>query len=201
MPVIMCSSLTQRGAKVTIEALACGASDYVAKPAGQSGREAAQRALAQDLIPKIHALTSRASTPSAPQQLSPLVFPRLPRGAAAPPLVSSLAPGFSAPFRPQLITATPAVVAIGVSTGGPAALDVLLPALPADFPLPVLIVQHMPELFTRLFAERLNGRCRLRVREAVEGEPVRAGTIYIARGNWHMEVLAAARPARRPRCT
>jgi hypothetical protein len=59
---------------------------------------------------------------------------------------------------------------IGVSTGGPAALDILLPALPANFPLPVLIVQHMPELFTRLFAERLNGRCPLQVREAAEGE-------------------------------
>ena len=67
------------------------------------------------------------------------------------------------------------------------------PALPASFPLPVLIVQHMPELFTKLFAERLNGRCPLRVREAAEGDAVRAGTIYIARGNWHMEVLAAAR--------
>ena len=62
-----------------------------------------------------------------------------------------------------------------------------------SFPLPVLIVQHMPELFTRLFAERLNGRCKLRVREAAEGDAVRAGTIYIARGNWHMEVLAGAR--------
>ncbi len=101
------------------------------------------------------------------------------------------------PTGPKPISSTPAVVAIGVSTGGPAALDVLLPALPANFPLPVLIVQHMPELFTRLFAERLNGRCRLRVREAAEGDPVRAGTIYIARGNWHMEVLAgfAHRPA------
>ena len=67
------------------------------------------------------------------------------------------------------------MLAIGVSTGGPAALDVLLPALPASFPLPVLIVQHMPELFTKLFAERLNGRCKLRVREAAEGDPVRAG--------------------------
>src|ERR1017187_7254415 len=65
MPVIMCSSLTQRGAKVTIEALAFGASDYVAKPAGQSGREAAMRALSQDLIPKIQALTSRQASPSA----------------------------------------------------------------------------------------------------------------------------------------
>ncbi len=84
------------------------------------------------------------------------------------------------------------MVAIGVSTGGPAALDLLLPALPATFPLPVLIVQHMPELFTRLFAERLNGRCKLRVREAAEGDTVVPGTISIARGNWHLEVVAAS---------
>jgi two-component system chemotaxis response regulator CheB len=84
------------------------------------------------------------------------------------------------------------VLVIGVSTGGPAALDVLLPTLPGDFPLPVLIVQHMPELFTKLFAERLDGRCRLRVREASEGDPVRKGAILIARGNWHMEVVAGA---------
>ncbi len=174
MPVIMCSSLTQRGAKVTIEALACGASDYVAKPASQSGREAAMRALSQDLIPKIHALTS------LPQP----VFP----GTARAPL-----PAPMAPFNSQAVTSIPAALVIGVSTGGPAALDILLPELPANFPLPVLIVQHMPELFTRLFAERLNGRCPLRVREAVEGEPVRPGTICIARGNWHMEVLAGAR--------
>ena len=126
IPVIMCSSLTQRGAKVTIEALACGASDYVAKPAGQSSREEA-------------------------------------------------------------------MLVIGVSTGGPAALDILLPNLPANFPLPVLIVQHMPELFTKMLAERLNGRCPLQVREGVEGEPVRAGSIYIAKGNWHLEVQAGAR--------
>jgi two-component system chemotaxis response regulator CheB len=80
-----------------------------------------------------------------------------------------------------------------VSTGGPAALEVLLPSLPESFPLPVLIVQHMPELFTKLIAERLNSRCRLRVREAAEGEAVCSGTIFIARGNWHMEVLAASR--------
>jgi len=152
MPVIMCSSLTQRGARVTIEALASGASDYVAKPSGQS-REDAAKALAHELIPKIKALTTQ-----------PVIAP------------------------PQATTV------IGVSTGGPAALDVLLPQLPATFPLPVLIVQHMPELFTRLFAERLNGRCPLEVREAAEGDLVRPGTIYIAKGNWHMEVLASVRP-------
>ncbi|MDR3775161.1 MAG: chemotaxis response regulator protein-glutamate methylesterase [Terracidiphilus sp.] len=193
MPVIMCSAVTQRGAKVTLEALASGASDYVAKPSGQANREAATRALSQDLGPKIHALTCQYPSPlpgplPGSQQGPQLsgVFPGLPQRS---PLVPALAPF----LRQQAISISPAVLAIGVSTGGPAALDALLPLLPANFPLPVLIVQHMPELFTRIFAERLNGRCKLRVREAAEGEPVCPGTIAIARGNWHMEVLAAAR--------
>ncbi|MGC1463287.1 MAG: chemotaxis response regulator protein-glutamate methylesterase [Terracidiphilus sp.] len=196
MPVIMCSSLTQRGASVTIEALAGGASDYVTKPAGQSGREAAFRALAQDLIPKIHALTNPAQQDSLNRSQRPApfqpraVFP----GAARSPLSLPLTQSRSQLFRPQPISTVPAVVVVGVSTGGPAALDVLLPTLPANFALPVLIVQHMPELFTRLFAERLNGRCNLSVCEAAESDPVRAGTIYIARGNWHLEALAASTP-------
>ena len=175
MPVIMCSSLTQRGAKVTIEALSFGASDYVAKPTGQADRESAMQALSQDLIPKIHALTSQ------PQPLLP--------SAPRTPLITTFAP----PPKAQTISSIPVAVAIGVSTGGPAALDLLLPTLPASFPLPILIVQHMPELFTKLFAERLDGRCPMQVREAVEGAPVRAGAIYIAKGNWHLEVLAGAR--------
>jgi two-component system chemotaxis response regulator CheB len=183
MPVIMCSSLTQRGAGVTIEALASGASDYVAKPCGQAGREQAIRALAQELIPKIRALTA-----------SP-VQPRRPIVSPAVPCLASLVQRSSAQPLPST---PPSVVAIGVSTGGPAALDVILPALPAQFPLPVLVVQHMPEVFTRLFAERLARRCRLRVQEAFEGAPVSSGTIYIARGNWHMEVLAAACPGAPP---
>jgi len=175
MPVIMCSSLTQRGARVTIEALASGASDYVAKPSGQEGRESAIRALAQELIPKIRALTCHLQA--------------RPVAAAAPRTVLPTPP---APSAPQMST-KPLVLAIGVSTGGPAALDVLLPELPAGFPLPVFIVQHMPEVFTQLLAERLSRRCALRVSEAAEGMPAIAGGIYIARGNWHMEALPAAR--------
>jgi len=178
MPVIMCSSLTQRGAKVTIDALACGASDYVAKPTGQSGREESCRALSLELIPKIQTLTRQPQAP--PTTVHPSALP--------PPHISPLAPP-----KAQPVSSTPVALAIGVSTGGPAALDILLPALPVTFPLPVLIVQHMPELFTRLFAERLNSRCPLPVREAAEGDPVRPGTIYIAKGNWHMEVLSGAR--------
>jgi two-component system chemotaxis response regulator CheB len=170
-PVIMCSSLTQRGAKVTIEALASGATDYVAKPSGQSSREAAMQALSHDLIPRIHALTN------VPQACL--------SGAARSSLLAS-------PKQPPA-SFIPAALVIGVSTGGPAALEILLPQLPACFPLPVFIVQHMPELFTMLLAERLNGRCPLHVHEGFEGEPVRGGSIYIARGNWHMELQAGAR--------
>ena len=176
MPVIMCSSLTRHGARVTIEALAGGASDYVAKPAGQSGREAATRALAQELLPKIRALTAHSEARHA--------------AAVEPCTVLPMPPSLSAPH----VSARPLVVAIGVSTGGPAALDVLLPQLPVGFPLPVLIVQHMPEMFTRLLAERLGRRCALRVCEAAEGAPAAGGSVYIARGNWHMEAMAAARP-------
>jgi two-component system chemotaxis response regulator CheB len=196
MPVIMCSSLTQRGAKVTLEALSAGASDYVAKPAGQANRAAAIKALSQDLVPRIHALISQDASaqqmtaPSMPQGAGQPVFPGLSR-----PL---LFPAAMPAFRGQAISSNPTVLAIGVSTGGPAALEVLLPVLPSNFPIPVVIVQHMPELFTKLFAERLNSRCRLRVREAVEGDAVRPGTISIARGNWHMEVLGAARTGAPP---
>jgi two-component system, chemotaxis family, protein-glutamate methylesterase/glutaminase len=179
MPVIMCSSSTQRGARVTIDALAGGASDYVAKPAGQINREAALHLLAHDLLPKIHAL-SGAGAPSSSAFTA----------ANSPTLRPSQSASLS---RPQVYSSVPSVLVIGVSTGGPAALDVLLPALPQDFPLPVLIVQHMPELFTKLLAERLDQRCRLRVTEAIEGDMVHPGNIHVARGNWHMEVLAAAR--------
>jgi two-component system chemotaxis response regulator CheB len=188
MPVIMCSSLTQRGAKVTIEALASGASDYVAKPSGQSGREAAMKTLVQELIPKIHALTGPQAASAAPSPAPSGSFQGGP-AAVRPPVLTPMA----VMPKAQPVTGNATVLVIGVSTGGPAALDIMLPLLPASFPLPVMIVQHMPELFTKLFAERLNGRCPLNVRECVEGDPVKPGTIYIAKGNWHMEVHAAAR--------
>lgn len=172
VPVIMCSSLTQRGAQVTVDALAAGAADYVAKPTGQQDREAAQRALALELIPKIHWLTGGMQPTAAVSS-----------GPRTPAVIETRVPA---------ALSAPAVVAIGVSTGGPAALDVVLPALPASFPLPVLIVQHMPELFTGLLAARLDKSCALRVGEVVEGQRILPGTITIARGNWHMEVQAPA---------
>lgn len=163
LPVIMCSGLTQRGARATIEALANGAADYVAKPMKQATREELLGILSAELLPKIAALTRRRQEP---------------RRAATPNLQAA----------PATMTTAAKVVAIGVSTGGPAALELLLPALPSYFPLPVLVVQHMPALFTRPLAERLNAACRLRVCEAEEGALVRAGEVTIARGDWHLEV-------------
>lgn len=168
-PVVMVSAVTQRGARVTIEALAGGASDYVAKPAGHCDRETALRALAQDLLPKIQALT-----------VSP--NPKLVR----------LSSGAERAEPVKAAAIAPSVVVVGVSTGGPAALDVILSEIPREFPLPILIVQHMPELFTGPLAERLSRRCSMPVREAVEGAPVLPGAIHIARGNWHMEIVASA---------
>ena len=145
VPVIMCSSLTQRGAKVTIEALANGAADYVAKPSGQPSRDAAVQALAQDLVPKILALIAFATglheaapvpSPSLPGAMgsvwsanarpAPMAPPHLPAGYKPP---GHLFPAGSPQpvLHPQLASGVPpAVLLIGVSTGGPAALDVLL---------------------------------------------------------------------------
>lgn len=188
LPVIMCSALTQRGARVTIEALASGAADYVAKPSGAPSREAAVSALAQDLIPKILALTSTAGHNFESPSIQHGIYP-LQRNVGLT-TTSSLQSNLS--NRSNSESSTPAVLLIGVSTGGPAALEALLPALPASFPLPVLIVQHMPELFTKMLAERLNGCCALPVSEAENGRPVRPGHIYIAKGNWHMEISCVA---------
>lgn len=195
-PVIMCSSLTHRGARVTIEALASGAADYVAKPSGQANREAAMQQLAQELIPKIRALTATGTREvllrqSSPDGSSPALLLRRPVTGALR-FEDECSHTQQRYGKSQPITATPSVIVIGVSTGGPAALDVVLQAFPADFPLPIVVVQHMPELFTSLLAERLNASCRLPVHEAMQGQAVRGGQVYFARGNWHLEAIAAA---------
>jgi two-component system, chemotaxis family, protein-glutamate methylesterase/glutaminase len=165
VPVIMCSTLTSRGARVTIEALARGATDYVSKPGAQRGLRESVDTLSRELLPKIFAL-----------------FPPQSRAATTPP------PAIKTTLPPSSSLA-PKLVVIGVSTGGPAALEALLPKIPATFPLPILIVQHMPRLFTGLLAERLNSLCPLRVREAAPDAHAEPGVVDIARGDWHLEIL------------
>ena len=212
IPVIICSALTQRGAHVTIEALASGAADYVTKPSSQSSREAATGELAREVIPKILALTRSAensgktglSSREAIGSLNPVTrlepsikVPVRSWSPNAPPAGHHCAS--AAPRPPNLSTpltvSSPQVVLIGVSTGGPAALDVLLPKLPANFPVPILIVQHMPNLFTKMLAERLDARCPLHVIEAADGDQPTPGVIHIAKGDWHLSLSPRTSPA------
>jgi two-component system chemotaxis response regulator CheB len=173
LPVVMYSSLTHRGASATLDALALGARDYLTKPSGAEGPEEAVAGIRDQLIPRIKALCVDALASEAPP--APAVPPPPHRPASPPPSSRRRVGPFS-------------VVAIGCSTGGPNALMDLLPAFPADFPLPVVVVQHMPPIFTRMLAERLSARCPLPVAEGVDGEPVRPGRVYVAPGDRHMAV-------------
>lgn len=167
LPVIMFSTLTESGASATLEALALGASDYATKPANVGSVGLAIQRVRDELIPKIKALCGRRA---------PTASPFLPGGAARP---SPCAPPASG--RVDL-------VAIGVSTGGPNALARLLPQLAAGFPVPVVIVQHMPPLFTRMLAERLATLSGLPTREGLTGARLRPGEVWVAPGGFHLEV-------------
>ncbi len=175
--VVMFSALTERGAAVTMEALTLGADDYVTKPSneGAVGRslDSSITQLRAELIPRIKQ------------------FFRMPENGSTAPALEK--PGSTAGrLRARGIQPPAKIVAIGVSTGGPTALGAVLPMFPTDFPLPVLIVQHMPPLFTRLLAERLNATCNLPVSEAIDGSLVQPGTILVAPGDFHMKVVSAA---------
>lgn len=167
--VLMFSTLTERGAAVTLEALSLGADDYVTKVSNEGSLDRSMARLQQELIPKIKQ------------------FFQLPARDGAPARSDRIYSHKSAPIRPGSVI-RPKVIAIGVSTGGPTALGATLPGLPSAFPLPILIVQHMPPLFTRLLAERLHATCHLPVREATQGELVTPGSIFLAPGNFHMKV-------------
>ena len=167
VPIIMFSTLTERGAAVTLEALALGATDYVTKPSNLDGT-ATLEAILRELLPKIRALCrlpcSHSILPAQPLSLSaaPISHPRV--------------------FSPAKN------VAIGVSTGGPDALARVLPHLPATLSAPVLIAQHMPPIFTNMLAARLSAKSELQVRECVSGEPISTGSAVIAPGDFHMVV-------------
>jgi two-component system chemotaxis response regulator CheB len=162
---IMFSTLTTRGASATFEALSSGADDYVAKSPSVGALDQSLAALRTELVPKVKQFFS------------------LRQRTATPPKVSGSA---AAPYRSGF--AKPKIVAIGVSTGGPQALAEVIPQLPAGFPVPVVIVQHMPPTFTRLLAERLDGMSPLKVEEAADGMELTAGRVLVARGDHHLQV-------------
>lgn len=185
LPVIMFSTLTQRGAATTIEALTLGATDYVTKPANVGSVTEAMNCLRTQLIPKIKLFCNRGSVATARPVGGPLL-------KAAGKSVHLAAPrtGTSANALVEIVT-------IGVSTGGPNALSALLPELPGDLPVPIVIVQHMPPVFTKLLADRLGTQCALKVHEGVSGDVVKPGHVYIAPGDFHMLVKRDASRAMR----
>ncbi len=162
LPVIMFSTLTERGAIATLDALSLGASDYVTKPTMVADPARAITSIRQQLIPRIKSFCRRADIA---------------------PVRPTLRPGSrnNGGFPIELL-------AIGTSTGGPNALAEVLAALPADFPVPVVIVQHMPATFTRFLAERLARVCPLPVREAAAGAKLLPGEVWIAPGDHHLIV-------------
>ena len=179
LPVIVFSSDTRPGAEATLDALWLGAGDYVTKSQAHSPAQAV-RHIHAELVPRIKALSmSRSAAPAADRARS------APVRAASPP---------ARPRAPR--AAAVQVLAIGASTGGPNALGTLLPALAEDFPVPIIIVQHMPPLFTRFLAERLSAKGGPAVREAVDGESIVPGRALIAPGNFHMRLESTGRDVR-----
>ncbi len=175
LPVIMFSTLTHSGATATLDALAKGATDYVTKPSGVTGLNQGIERIKNELVLKIKALCSESAGLEIPNNLpkpKPLVTqPEVPKKTKGPK---------------SLLRAD--VVAIGVSTGGPNALAALIPSFSANFPVPIVIVQHMPPFFTKLLADRLNSETELTVQECKNGSVLQPGHVYIAPGDHHMVV-------------
>ncbi len=171
-PVIVMSAHARRGAELTLQALDAGAVEFVLKPA--QSLSGSVDYVARELIEKVKSASSV----------------RL-RGAGRAPAETRFAgepPHREKGAATQVVPGRYELVAIGTSTGGPVALKEVLEGLPRDFPLPIVVVQHMPPVFTRAFAERLDTLCGLQVKEAEEGDVVRPGRVLIAPGDYHLSV-------------
>lgn len=190
LDILVVSSSSPRAGELTIKALQKGAFDFVFKPEA-ADPDRARRALIADVAPRIRAISHRL-------EVRAILGGGQPRHQLAPSLAGesdAVATGeslhgiakrmqrLSNPGKPELLL-------IGVSTGGPQALGRLLPAIPRDIGVPIIIVQHMPPLFTKSLAESLSARCAVSVQEAIHDEPVRANTAYIAPGGRQMSLGA-----------
>lgn len=175
MPVLMISTLTERGAEVTMKALELGAIDFVAKP--RIGLADGIKELAEQIVEKIRVAASAQVKRAVPQ-------PVLARAATSPE-----AAGAAPPPPAKLLgrVSTEKLICIGSSTGGTEAVKEVLMRMPADAP-GILVTQHMPPGFTTSFAARLNGLCQITVKEAVDRERVLPGHAYIAPGGRHLRI-------------
>jgi two-component system chemotaxis response regulator CheB len=207
--VVVLSALTAQGGMMTMRALELGAFDFVTKPAGASQIENTV-ALRDRLEPILRAFAgrkalgvpagkavARAPAPAAPARIPPPGSRPAPvRRPGTPSPVRALPPKGQGetPRRSQRLLRSRRLemVLIGVSTGGPTALTQVLPNLPASLGVPVLVVQHMPPVFTRSLADSLRSRCAMEIKEAEPNEPARPNCIYIAPGGQHMKVVSRA---------
>jgi two-component system chemotaxis response regulator CheB len=200
-PVLMFSSLTYEGARVTLDALEAGAVDFLPKNFEEIARDSSQ--LQKILIERV--LDVAGSRPGAKPSAPPPAPPPTPSSSSPAPARQRVSERPAVPDRPSRSSApepeAPArrstrrgpakhysVVAIGTSTGGPVALQRVLMALPAGFPAPVVLVQHMPASFTPAFAERLNKLCQIEVRQAEDGEMLKPGVALLAPGGKQMMI-------------
>jgi two-component system chemotaxis response regulator CheB len=170
VPVIMFSSFTQKAAATTLDALALGASDYVAKPSGLGSRAEVETHVREQLLPKIRALATPIPRSAPPR--SPIPAPITP-------------PSLQLGTGPRKAS----ILAIGASTGGPNALDTVFRGLSSNLSVPIVIVQHMPPMFTRLLAERLTAHSPVPVKEAEPGDVLVPGRALIAPGDFHLRVV------------
>jgi len=193
-PVVMVSSLTAKGAQATFEALALGAVDFIAKPGGTISLTVDD--IAEQLIQKVKAAArarmrapSTATTRAAEAPARMALGRTAPRPAAAPPAAASTVAAPPPPRPSGALARLDGLVLIGVSTGGPRTLEDILPLLPADFPWPVLVAQHMPSNFTDTFAKRMDKLSRITVRECNATLPLEPGHAYIGKGGTDMVVV------------
>ncbi len=204
-PVVMISALTDEGTEATLEAMDLGAVDFLAKPTGTVSLEIDR--LGPSIVEKVRG-AAKARIRST-LRLTERIRHQLRGGTVPPPAAAPRRPATTPPLRRKAAALPapegfPGLVLVGTSTGGPAALDLILPQLPAGFPWPVMVAQHMPASFTGAFARRLDRRCPLRVVEVRSPMPLEAGTIYIGRGDADLVVarrasrlVAASVPAQR----
>ncbi len=172
VPILMFSSLTHEGATATFEALDAGASDFLPKKFEEIAQERSEAV--KKLCERIVSLAKKSGS-------------RLSRDIAVPPAIKSVARATSSGYQ---------LVAIGASTGGPIAIEKVLKSLPANFPLPILLTQHMPSSFTGAFADRLDKICKVNVKEAADGDMLMPGKAYIAPGGRQMRVKREGRQYR-----
>lgn len=199
-PVLMFSSLTYEGARVTLDALEAGAVDFLPKNFEEIARDTSQlQAVLINRVLDIARSQPRARAPIAPPRSAPVISAK-PKGIA-PQAEGSSVRSTAKPARHEVAAASPSrrsvnktparqysVVGIGTSTGGPVALQKVLSVLPASFPAPIVLIQHMPASFTPAFAERLNKLCKIEVRQAQDGDLLQPGLALLAPGGKQMMI-------------